>query len=104
MRHFLTKYTYLFFLALLILLPLKEYFFPMTWDLNRTIGWGWDVTNFAWYFQFHLLELLLFTLGYGLLFLMKRHTIFFLSALQIALFLLELLLLNSNYAVFLVFI
>lgn len=20
-----------------------------TWDLNRTIGWGWDITNFVWW-------------------------------------------------------
>src|SRR6056300_1002903 len=20
-----------------------------TWNLNRTIGWGWDITNFVWW-------------------------------------------------------
>ena len=20
-----------------------------TWDLNRTVGWGWDITNFVWW-------------------------------------------------------
>ena len=20
-----------------------------TWDLNRTINWGWDITNFVWW-------------------------------------------------------
>jgi len=25
------------------------YFGIGTWDLNRTIGWGWDITNFVWW-------------------------------------------------------
>ncbi|NNL92712.1 MAG: hydrogenase, partial [Saprospiraceae bacterium] len=20
-----------------------------TWNLNRTVGWGWDITNFVWW-------------------------------------------------------
>ncbi|TVR80449.1 MAG: hydrogenase [Saprospirales bacterium] len=25
------------------------YFGIGTWDLNRTVGWGWDITNFVWW-------------------------------------------------------
>ena len=25
------------------------YFGIGTWNLNRTIGWGWDITNFVWW-------------------------------------------------------
>lgn len=36
-----------FFLA--IYLPLPSYFGTRQWNLNKTIGWGWDITNFVWW-------------------------------------------------------
>jgi len=38
-----------FFLAVTRFNPAIEDFNVGQWNLNRTIGWGWDVTNFVWW-------------------------------------------------------
>lgn len=63
-----------------------------TWDLNRSIGWGWDITNFFWWGQsmFGLL-LVINILGYFLIKLCKRRTNYLFSVSH------TLLLLLSHY-------
>lgn len=52
-----------------------------SWDLTRTIGWGWDVSNFVWWIGISLYNLLLFIflVGYGILKLNSCRTNFKLS-------------------------
>lgn len=54
-----------------------------TWDLNRSIGWGWDITNFLFWISFYNFLLLLINLiGYLFLLILKRRTNYFLSILH----------------------
>src|SRR5258705_4442256 len=34
----------------------------VTWNLNRTVGWGWDITNFLWWKDNILVKLILIIL------------------------------------------
>lgn len=38
-----------FFLGLIALIYTATRSYFGTWNLNRTIGWGWDITNFIWW-------------------------------------------------------
>ena len=54
-------------------------------DLNRTIGWGWDVTNLLWWYgvgNFVALLPLMNVYGYFVLLILKRRTNFILSILH----------------------
>lgn len=57
-----------------------------TWNLNKTIGWGWEITDFHWLNKISFtLSTLVFTIGYGILFKSKRRTVFMISIVQIIL-------------------
>ena len=59
-----------------------------SWNLNRTIGWGWDVSSFLWRLGvvFLLLQFV-FTIGYAILQYTKRSTNFYLSLIHFLLML-----------------
>ena len=48
--------------------------------LNRTIGWAWDLFPFFWRNSFNLA--LLYLIAYGVLYFLKRETLFFTSLLH----------------------
>ena len=58
------------FLGVIYVLYLSQFvFFVGTWDLNRSIGWGWDYTDYIWYysFYFNLLWVIIFPIVYWFL-------------------------------------
>ncbi len=57
----------------------------ITWNLNHSIGWGWNDPIFIWQLanMFLLISLPCFTLGYGLLYFMKKETKFLTSGLHV---------------------
>ena len=76
----------MFWVALIFLLLLVPFrIIPIhvglgSWDLNRTIGWGWDVSQFLWSLGIVFLLLqLVFTIGYAMLKYTGRSTNFYLS-------------------------
>ena len=55
------------------------------WNLNKTIGWGYDITNFIWYnIQ---IPILIFFIGYLLVYILRRNTNVYLSGIHIFLIL-----------------
>ena len=39
----------LFFLFGIVMILITIWYGIGTWNLNRTVGWGWDITNFVWW-------------------------------------------------------
>lgn len=62
-------------------------FIPVgTWNLNRTIGWGWDITDMLWWSSLSLsIYLPVFTIGYGILYFQKKSTHLALSIVHVLL-------------------
>ena len=59
-----------------------------TWNLNRSIGWGWDFTNYVfWIGLFSSFPFVIYTLGYGFLYFRGRKPNLILSLTQIFLIL-----------------
>ena len=67
---------YILLLVLTIILLSNEYISLGTWNLNRTIGWGWDITNFLWWYSplINIILLVIYTTGYGFLCWRNRPT------------------------------
>lgn len=90
MKKLLELYIFWVMLILSKLALIYTYCFG-TWDLNRTIGWGWEITNFIWWIMPSIsCSIIVFTIGYGILFFTNKKTKFFLSFLQIFLLLIYL--------------
>ncbi len=53
------------------------YFGLGSWEINRTVGWGWDISIYFWYSLFG--SFFIFTIGYGIVKLLKRKTSYQLS-------------------------
>ena len=71
-------------LVLLITLCVKgyDYLFPSTsWNLNQTIGWGWDIENAIWYMLFS--SNIIFLVGYALTKIFKRYHLFSFSVVHL---------------------
>ena len=62
----------LFLSVVYILIYGSSTFIVGTWDLNRTIGWGWDWTNYIWWITPHFFWFVIFPLTYW--FLSKTNT------------------------------
>ena len=77
-------------LMIFVLVTRGFYISMGTWNLNRTIGWGWDYTNQIWMILSNCftISLPLFTIGYGILYFLKRKTVFIFSVLHFSLILL----------------
>lgn len=59
----------------IILFYTANYMAVGTWDLNRTIGWGWDITNYLmWGSSIFYWSVFLFMIGYGILCIANRTT------------------------------
>lgn len=90
MRNFFERRMFwitLLFLLLAMFTPI--YVGVGSWDLNRKIGWGWDVPGFIqWVFSSFRWLLLIFTVGYGIILATGRRTDFYLSLLHFELMLL----------------
>lgn len=65
-----------------------------TWNLNRTIGWGWNPMMI--FFQYLENPYLLFTFGYGLVYYFGRSVRYYLGLLHLVVILLSLLILNPE--------
>lgn len=76
-----------------------------TSSLNRTIGWGWDITNLFWWSTPSLLySMIVFTIGYGILYFSKRKTRWLLSLFQIILLLQAMITPTNNFEVSMIFV
>ncbi len=84
MKNFIEKNTFWIILIIsLVMSAIIAYNQIGSWNLNRTIGWGWDVTNFLWWIMPSVIcSFFLLTLGYGILYFNRRRTSFLLSSFQ----------------------
>ncbi len=90
MKDILEKYMFWIFLVYSIAsFSVTHYYSLGSWDLNRTIGWGWDITNLIMWNTFK--PPIFFLLGYGLILILKRRNLFRLSLLQLGLIMFDLL-------------
>ena len=58
-----------------------------TWNLNRTIGWGWEFELYRWINAITKSSIFLFTIGYGILKVYRRVPHFAISILHLFLIL-----------------
>ena len=107
MRRFFEQGIFWIMLILYLILMIYSWYdsYYGTWNLNRTIGWGWDLTNFIWWNLPSISwSIKIFTIGYGILFFMKKKTNFILSILQILLVLINITIPMYNIGVSIIFI
>ena len=74
-----------------------------SWDLQRTIGWGWDLPNYFWWIGFgnaQLFSMLLYFSGYTVFSVLKIKTDFFLSVLHFVLLVGSQLIDNAQVSIF----
>ena len=76
-KNLFEKYMFWVVLSYSIVYAYLEIAYPTTWDLNRTIGWGWDITNI--FFWNAATTLMLFLFGYFVVFITKRRNLLYLS-------------------------
>jgi hypothetical protein len=91
-------------MTLVLFLPLLNQLVGIgTWNLNKTIGWGYDATHLIWLNIVSLsFSLPIFVVGYGLLFITKRKANFALSLTHLFLIVLDYFLLNTNLDILIV--
>lgn len=66
------------FLLYLLNYKTQTFYFAMgSWDINRTVGWGWDISIYFWLSLFG--SFFIFTISYGVIKLLKRKTNYKLS-------------------------
>lgn len=71
-------------MVLLLTLCVKgyDYLFPSgSWDLNRSIGWSWDIKNAIWHMIFS--SNVIFLVGYALTKIFKRYHLFSFSVVHL---------------------
>ncbi|MBK7870579.1 MAG: hypothetical protein IPJ74_07815 [Saprospiraceae bacterium] len=85
---------HMFLLIGILLIARIFYSKSITWNLNRTIGWGWDLTNFFWWNAFNIN--LVYLLGYGVLWFLERRTHFYISVSHFVLIILLMGIINKN--------
>jgi len=69
-----------------------------SWNLNRTVGWGWGISIFTWYDVFSFFgSTFVFLLGYGYSYFQKKTHPFWLSILHIILLVFSFLLGMVHY-------
>jgi hypothetical protein len=94
MKNFLEKNMVWVTMILMIVLSLFQVYYTLTstWTLNRTIGWGWSYYDYNYLMDITATCLFysipLFTFGYGVLYFLKRRTVFVFSILHLFLILL----------------
>jgi hypothetical protein len=81
MENIFERHMFWLFLVLLLLILLNPIYVGVgSWNLNRTVGWGWDYPSFLrWFFFTISFLVLVFTIGYGFLRFTNRKTHFYLS-------------------------
>lgn len=85
---------HMFLLIGILLIARIFYSKSITWNLNRTIGWGWDLTNFFWWNAFNIN--LVYLLGYGVLWFLERRTHLYISVSHFVLIILLMGIINKN--------
>ncbi len=87
--------------GIVLILTLATIYFPYqsagSWNLNRTIGWRYDIYN-GW---ITLSPIILFLLGYAIIYLIRRNTNVYLSGIHVFIIIIHLFLLKftTNYDV-----
>ncbi len=83
---------YLFWIILVIgLLKIgSSFLWVRTYNLNQSIGWGNDITNFVWLGGY--LPSIVFVIGYGIIYFTNRRTVYPLSIIHIVVILVNLFL------------
>lgn len=105
MKNVFEKYTFWIMMILFVITCFISYLQTyQTSNLNRSIGWGWDLTNYLYWMSLSLiLSPGIFTIGYGILYLRKRKSNFLLSILHIFLVLCCIIIPDSNVNLIVIF-